>query len=228
MERNDTLEFVSKSSSQSLSGLAKRQDIHWARKIWHISTGSIGVGFYLTFNLPAQPVALLCITAAVIFWLFDTLRFQSPKLNALFCKITKPILRCSEVNNYGGHSFYLLGVGLSLLLFDERIALLSTLFLIFADPLSSLVGGIYGKEKILPNKSLEGTLTCFIVCYSIGFFYLKILGITDSHLVLFCLAGGVFGALSELVSAFKIDDNLTIPVISGLGLTVFNNLLNVL
>ncbi len=228
MERNNALEFVSKSPTQNLTGFAKRHDIHWARKIWHISTGSLGIAFYLGLDLPAQPVAIGCIITAVFFWLFDTIRFQSPQLNAVFCRVTKPILRTSEIHHYGGHSFYLLGIGLSLLLFNEKIAILSILFLVFADPLSSLVGGIYGKEKILPNKSLEGSLTCFIVCYTLAFFYMKILGVTNSHLVLFCLAGGVFGALSELISAFKIDDNLTIPVVSGLGLTVFNNLLNVL
>jgi dolichol kinase len=33
---------------------------------------------------------------------------------------------------------------------------------------------------------------------------------------------GVIGAASELISAFNIDDNLTIPVLSGLGITLLN------
>jgi len=48
-----------------------------------------------------------------------------------------------------------------------------------------------------------------------------------THLLVFSIIAGIIGAASELVSAFNIDDNLTIPVISGLGMTILNNYLTV-
>jgi dolichol kinase len=48
-----------------------------------------------------------------------------------------------------------------------------------------------------------------------------------THLLIFAIVSGVIGSASELVSAFNIDDNLTIPVISGLGMTLLNKYVTV-
>jgi dolichol kinase len=48
-----------------------------------------------------------------------------------------------------------------------------------------------------------------------------------THILVYSIVAGVIGAASELVSAFNIDDNLTIPVLSGLGLTLLNYLVPV-
>jgi dolichol kinase len=48
-----------------------------------------------------------------------------------------------------------------------------------------------------------------------------------NHILIFAVVAGMIGALSELVSAFNVDDNLTIPVLSGLGMTVLNHFVNV-
>jgi dolichol kinase len=53
-------------------------------------------------------------------------------------------------------------------------------------------------------------------------------GADNSNLLWFAILGGVIGSIAEMLSAFNIDDNLTIPVISGLGLTVLNYLFKVL
>ena len=43
-----------------------------------------------------------------------------------------------------------------------------------------------------------------------------------THILIFAIVSGFIGAASELISAFNIDDNLTIPVVSGLGMTLLN------
>jgi dolichol kinase len=48
-----------------------------------------------------------------------------------------------------------------------------------------------------------------------------------NHILIFAVVAGVIGSLSELISAFNIDDNLTIPVVSGLGMTVLNHFVTV-
>lgn len=207
---------------QDVSYFSKRQDLHLARKVWHFSTGLLGIIFYHLSNIPLELIGLVCVVASVLFFSLDFIRFRSKWINRIFCKLTRPILRDSEVNHLAGHSFYALGVGLSLLLFEENVALLSVLFLVFADPLSSLIGGLYGRDKFLPNKSLEGSLTCFLVCYALSFFFLKAIGAGGSRVFFFCILAGIIGALSEIISAFKVDDNLTIPLISGIGLTFLN------
>ena len=60
--------------------------------------------------------------------------------------------------------FYALGLGLNFLLFPEKIAILSSFFLIFSDPFSSLIGIKFGKTKVSKNKSLEGCMAeCLLV-----------------------------------------------------------------
>jgi dolichol kinase len=101
------------------------------------------------------------------------------------------------------------------------------MFLVFSDPLSSFFGVLYGKDKILPNKSLQGAVAGFFTCYLITLFYAMNTSTLGTHLLVFSILAGIIGAASELVSAFNIDDNLTIPVLSGLGMTVLNNYLTV-
>ncbi len=57
--------------------------------------------------------------------------------------------------------------------------------------------------------------------YMMGHFVLAI------ALMGFAIVAGLIGAASELISAFNIDDNLTIPVLSGLGMTLLNHFVTV-
>ena len=127
-----------------------------------------------------------------------------------------------------GLPFYALGVSLALHLFSKEVALLAVFFLVFSDPISSFFGIIYGKDKIMPNKSLQGAIAGFFTCYLITLFYGLSYGGEGYNLLWFAILGGVIGAFSEMLSAFNVDDNLTIPVVSGLGLTVLNYYFKVL
>ena len=115
---------------------------------------------------------------------------------------------------------------MSLFLFPEKLALLSIFFLVFSDPVSSFFGIKYGKDKILKNKSLQGSVAGFCVCYLISLIYCLVHSQAGISILGFSLLAGVIGSLSELLSVY-IDDNLTIPVASGAGLTLLNLFFNV-
>ena len=86
------------------------------------------------------------------------------------------------------------------------------------DPAAALVGRRWGRTKLVNGRSLEGTLTfvltgilvsaplCALVYPEVGL--RLILALTG--------VGAVAGALAELLSS-RIDDNLTIPVATGLA-----------
>ena len=117
--------------------------------------------------------------------------------------------------------FYALGVGMSLFFFEEKIAILSILFLIFSDPISSIMGILFGRDKILPNKSMQGSLAGAMCCYCLTLGYGLTYANADFDLLTFSLLAGLLGSLSEMASVY-LDDNLTIPVLSGAGLTLLN------
>lgn len=202
--------------------LHKRSDLHLLRKLWHILTGSVGIFFFTRSELSQSTWAALVMAIAVVGFSIDFIRARVPFFNAIVIRLMGPLMRRSEREGFSGLPFYALGVSLSLFFYSRDIAIVSCMFLVFSDPLSSFFGVLYGKDKIMPNKSLQGAVAGFFTCYLITLFYAINSSTLGTELLVFSIVAGVIGAASELVSAFNIDDNLTIPVLSGLGMTLFN------
>lgn len=208
--------------------LAKRSDLHLLRKLWHMGVGSLCLFVYYQTGEDQHFWAWSILGVAAAGFVFDFARHRSTAMNDVVLRIMGPFMRSSEKNGMSGFPFYALGVGLALLLFKKEIALLATFFLVFSDPISSFFGIIYGKDKIMPNKSLQGAIAGFFTCYLITLFYGLYYGADGNPLLWFSISAGLVGAISEMLSAFNVDDNLTIPVVSGLGITVLNYFFQVL
>jgi len=209
--------------ADSIEALPARNSLHLMRKFWHIGGGSLAITLFFISGVSVSLLRQLCFCVLLFSVFVEVLRMNSKRVNVIFVGFWKPFMRESEVKGFTGTSFYLLGVWLSLSLFKFEIALLSILFLVVADPVSSLIGNLYGSRDYLPNKSIEGSLGCFITCYFLCFIYLKNFhGQTSDIHFLFAFLAGLIGTVSETVSAFKIDDNLTIPLVSGAGLSLLN------
>lgn len=202
--------------------LHKRSDLHILRKVWHISTGSLGLFIFVQSSESQNFWALLILAIAIAGFAMDFIRNRIPLVNTLVIRFMGPLMRRSEKEGVSGLPFYALGISFSLYFFSRDIAIVSSMFLVFSDPLSSFFGVLYGKDKILPNKSLQGAVAGFFTCYLITLFYAMNTTTLGTHILVFSIVAGIIGAASELVSAFNIDDNLTIPVLSGLGLTLLN------
>jgi len=207
--------------------LHKRSDLHILRKLWHMSTGTLGLFIFLHSGQSQNFWATVILLIALAGFSMDLVRNKVPALNKLVIKFMGPLMRRSEKDGVSGLPFYALGVSLSLFFYSRDIAIVSTMFLVFSDPLSSFFGILYGKDKILPNKSLQGAVAGFFTCYLITLFYAMNTSELGTHLLIFAIVSGVIGSASELASAFNIDDNLTIPVISGLGMTLLNKYVTV-
>lgn len=206
------------------SPLRLRTDLHITRKLWHMATGLIGLAFYFKSGFSVDTVATTLLIFSACSFLVEFARLRNEKMNQLLMVVMKPVMRESEKNSVSGMPFYALGVSLSLFFFPERIAILSVLFLIFADPIASFCGILYGRDKILPNKSLQGTIAAFSVCYIVTLVYGLIHASPSMNLLVYSILAGIIGSISELCSQF-VDDNLCIPVISGLGLFLINFLI---
>lgn len=201
--------------------LALRSEIHLTRKLWHMGTGLIGLSIYNQLELEARQMGMFLLILGVVALAVEFARLNFSTINVIVLKFMKPFMRESERNSLSGFPFYALGAAISLLLFSEKIAILSILFLIFSDPISSFFGILYGKDKIITNKSVQGCVAGFLVCYSLTFLYGSYFYKPGIDLLIFSIIAGAIGTVSELCSVV-IDDNLTIPVLSGLGLSVVN------
>jgi len=196
-----------------MKAFKQRSDIHWARKIWHF-LGVLSILFI--YESVPRPVAL--VTSALVMILFvslDVARQFNPKLNETLLIFFRPFIREHERNHIAGTSFLLVGVFIIVLLFPRDIVTLALLFLAVADPLASLVGLTMGRDKIVGQKSLQGTMAAFFACtfLAAAFYYSR--GLMVERLMIVSILSGLIGAFSELLPVGKLDDNFTFPVVSS-------------
>lgn len=207
--------------------LRLRNDVHLLRKFWHMGTGLVGLYAFYASGLGPINFAKILMAIAMAGFAVDLIRTRFEPVNNFVMKVMGSFMRESEKDGMSGFPFYALGASLSLFFFPEKIAVLSIIFLMFSDPISSFFGILYGKDKFLPNKSIQGTLAGFVTCYLLALFY----GMTFSDnggvsLLFFAIFAGAIGAISELLSVF-VDDNLTIPLVSAAGMTFINLFLHI-
>ncbi len=107
-----------------------------------------------------------------------------------------------------------------MLLFSPRIATCCMLFLVLGDMAAALVGISWGQIKI-GKKSLEGTLAMMCVCTLIGLVFFH----AETHGFLIVLIAAASATLVELLGpeAWYSDDNVTIPLATGIAFTLAFN-----
>ena len=114
-----------------------------------------------------------------------------------------------------GASYLFIASLVAFLVFPRDIAVLALSFLAIGDPVATIVGKRIGKRKLL-GKTLEGDSASFVSCLAVGFvFYYAGLDIP----LLTILAGSVSAAIVEAIP-LPINDNLTMPLLSGVVMTV--------
>jgi dolichol kinase len=92
-------------------------------------------------------------------------------------------------------------------LFSKPIAIAALTFIIIGDPAAVLVGRSFGHHHYGGHKSIEGSLAFLAVAIPVGFLA------PDLPLAV-GLVGAFVAAVTEGLSG-PIDDNATVPLISG-------------
>ena len=112
--------------------------------------------------------------------------------------------------NYRGAFYFYLASAVSLFLFSQPVAMLSITVLALGDAFSTAIG-IFGKHRIFYNrkKTWEGTLAGFAAAFA-GCFLIN---------PQLALPAAFVGMLAESLP-LRIDDNLTIPILTGIALSV--------
>ena len=170
------------------------------RKAIHFVGLSVPVLYWLTSReLTLALVGFAAVSALCI----EGARFRWERVSNLVYRIVGGYTRSHEEKKVTGATYYAVASFLVVLLFSERVAVSSLLFLTFGDSVAALVGTRYGRHKIF-QKSVEGSAACFLVCSIIGYVMLGSIG----------LVGALAATLIELLP-IAVDDNLRIPLVSG-------------
>lgn len=169
---------------------------------------------YLFFGFSQEYMAAILGTVLALVMSMEYARSRWEWVNTVAVRVMGPVMRDTEVNQLTGIPFYMASCLFAFLIFPRHIAVLSILYLAFGDPSSSFFGVLYGRNKIFPNKSLQGTLGGFFVCALVTVIYLSWQEFPRDQILLLAMLGGFAGAVAELLP-LNVDDNFAIPVISG-------------
>ena len=218
---NDEIMARSLKSAQMRLGqltraLPVRSDLHLTRKIWHMTMGLVIISCYMSGM--AQGTALM-ILAPLLLWSvsMEVIRLRNPSINEKCVRFFGPVIRSHEVNKVSGMPYYIASSIFAIAVFPKPVAILSLLYLALGDPLASLVGILYSQRSVKifnGSKSLHGTAAGYLVCAVATWIYLRSTGMYGLDLIRLTLLGGFAGALAELLP-LELDDNFTIPVVSG-------------
>lgn len=121
-----------------------------------------------------------------------------------------------EKKTFSSITTFLFSCGVLLAIFPREIAFVSILLLIFGDMFAKIFGLSFKRHAFL-NKSLEGSLA-FLGC---GFIIAYLLNLFFAYNLAIILVGTFFAVVGE-AAIEKIDDNLTIPFISGFAMWLLN------
>jgi dolichol kinase len=192
-----------------------RNDLHLARKAWHMGRGLFIVLCYMLGTPQSNAILILGFFLGLDLFL-ENLRLRSSVFNDKIMRFMGPFMRAHEIKQMSTVPHYLSSVILAIAIFPRPIATLSILYLACGDPIASLFGILYGHKgpKISANKTLIGTSAGIFVCAFVTYFYLNTLSFSNSNILVMSVVGGLAGGLAELLP-FEVDDNFTIPIISG-------------
>lgn len=173
------------------------------RKSIHLS-GLILPLIYLFMDKSTMVILAGVLTGVAI--TVELVKWRSPRFSEFFFRLFTPMLRHHERQGaITGATYYLISALLCILFFHKHLAVVCIFFMVWGDMSAALVGKMWGRTKLIGQKSLEGSAACFIVCTAIA-------------LVKFHPVVGIIGALVatfvELIP-LRMDDNLTVPLISG-------------
>jgi len=182
------------------------------RKLTHLGAFVVP-GSYYFLKIPEPYILSILSLAWLIIILIEISRFRNWKLWDYTKWFMAPMLRDSELkgDNFSGAFYILPAMIASILFFDPPVTLISLSFIIFGDPASAIFGRRYGKHKF-KNKSLEGSTAFLIFAVAVAIFAPEIP-------LWIALLGAVTATITEALS-FEVDDNVTVPLISGLVITL--------
>lgn len=218
------------------------------RKIWHVLGLVIPVTLYLdpfrdAFGLVYATRAIL-VTSLGIFLvsliLLEIVRLTNAGFEAFFYRYFGFLMKESERKRFNGTVPYFLANLIVVCFFPAEVAILAILFLVIGDPFAAYVGSRYGKHRFYNGKSIEGVfgflipaflfsvLVLFLITKSYPESFLSLVdhqGFTWTPIVIVFVSVLVSCAtefFSDTTAKGLIDDNLLIPVLGAISLSVLS------
>ncbi|MEW6413451.1 MAG: hypothetical protein AB1483_13425 [Candidatus Zixiibacteriota bacterium] len=185
------------------------------RKTTHTGALIIPGGYYF-LQLSREQMLSIMVPVALAMVIIDISRLRQWRFWTGFAsKIIRPIIRDHEVKgDFTGASYILISTCLAVALFDKPIAIAALVFIIIGDTFAAIIGRRFGKHRFYKNKTVEGSLGCLMGTLA------SVMLLPDIALSV-AVVGAVVATVIEAYS-FGVDDNVSVPLVSGLAMTLFS------
>ena len=175
--------------------------------------------FFISKSLMIYLITFLFLTVLLI----DIYRKQDTRLSKYYSKYLTPITRTYESNNYMGATYLCFISFLLILIVPEDIkfiAIFSISYASLSDACAAIYGILYGKTKIINNRTLEGTTLFILFGIFITFLYIFFSSYNfNFHHLIYIFICPFFSSLVEIFSKTEYD-NLTVPLFSAVYLYI--------
>ncbi len=161
---------------------------------------------------------MIMIPIATLMLVIDISRLRQWRFWTSFARrIAGSLIRHHEqAGDFTGASYILISVCLTVALFTKPIAIAALSFIIVGDTFAAIIGRKYGRLRFYRSKTVEGSLAC------LGGTLVVAMLVPDIALPV-TIAGA---ATATIIEAFPlgVDDNISVPLVSGLVMTLLSKL----
>jgi dolichol kinase len=183
-----------------------------ARKAIHISSLSIPIIYWF---ISREFALLLLIPLFSGFFLIDLLKNFFTPVSIWYHNTFGAMLRTHELKrgtaHLNGATYIMLAALLLVLFFPKIIAVAAFSMVAVSDTLAAIIGKSFGKHRF-GQKSVEGSAAFF---FSALVVVAIVPGLNPFIGVIMAICGTLTEAFIVRVGGFKIDDNLSIPLVSA-------------
>lgn len=201
------------------------EDIPFIQEVWRklTHTGALVIpGGYIILGLDKSEALFILVPISIVMTVIDIGRLRGWKFWRAIAEpvIGRMIRDHEQAGDFTGAFYILWSSCLTIALYDKSIAIAALTFIIIGDTAAALIGRKFGRHRF-NGKSLEGTLGCLAGTTVVG---LVVHGIFPELPLSVALIGAVVAAITEAVS-FNMDDNVSVPLVSGLVMTLMITLM---
>jgi dolichol kinase len=193
--------------------MASRSDLQLGRRLFHAANGTT-VGVIYAVLVSQIQVVRTFGTVACLVYVADRIRIHYPELVERAPWVNRYIVRAEEQFRESAMIPYVIGTLLTILTFPKAVAISAIWTLAIADPLSAIVGIQWGRRRLLPNRTAEGSAAFFAATCGVTLVALVVAGNPWSTALAASALVGLAAALFDLAPV-RLDDNLTIPLFVG-------------
>jgi len=182
------------------------------RKATHMGAMVIPGGYYfLALSKSEMLTIMIPIAAAMV--IIDISRLRGWRFWERFaCKIGGRMVRDHETaGDFTGATYILISVCFTVAMYTKPVAIAALAFIIVGDTLAALIGRKFGRHRF-GRKTVEGSIGCLAGTCLVAWL---VPGLTP----LVAFSGAVVATVTEALST-SIDDNITVPIVSGLAMTL--------